>query len=325
MYDEPPDPEPNPCPFCEEELGTNDSCDHCKLVQCHAKTEDALNTLRHKLGARARNLAWLPPGPEYAARRAEGIALLLDAAGLKLPDYYRLQALAAMTGEYGESVPYQAGGPGELGRNVSDEAIVERFMQFVHGEHAAASPTVFTAELLDAKPATTGDQLWWGDDENGVPRIFSGTERRLLGLACGTQWGSTLRETIEAALGREAGTAAFWLEFYGEYLQPPASLIPKEDPRFVRGGDQPKVSFVVGIEAYTAYVGKHRSERWSNQGLGFGGAPFTVRLADGREFFTDNNWSRGTVPPKLRKLLRSNAVFVTAAAAAVNAEQPAAA
>ena len=45
-------------------------------------------------------------------------------------------------------------------------------------------------------------------------------------------------------------------------------------------------------------------------GLGFGGAAFTVRLDDGREFFTNNNWSRGTVPVRLRKLMPSNAVFV---------------
>ena len=125
-----------------------------------------------------------------------------------------------------------------------------------------------------------------------------------------TQWGITLRETIEKALDSEARSAAFWLEFQREYLQPPKNLVPKEDPRRVRGGDQPKVSFVVGIEAYTAYVGKHKSEHWSSQGLGFGGAEFLVRLDDGREFFTDNNWSRGTVPPHLRKLLPSNAVFM---------------
>ena len=320
MHDDPPDPEPNPCPFCEEELGSNDGCDHCKLAQCLAKTEGALHTLQHKLHCRARNLAWLPPGPEYAARRAEGIALMLDVAGLKLPDHYLLQARAAMTSEYGESVPYQAGGPGKLAHAVSDEAIVERFMKFAHGEYEATRPTVFTAELLDAKPATTSDQLWWGDDENGVPTVFSGAEKRLLGLAGSTQWGNTLRETFEKALDSQAGHAAFWLEFYGEYLRPPVDLVPKKDPQFVRSSDQPKVSFVVGIEAYTAYPGKHRSEHWNTQGLGFGGAPFTVRLADGREFFTDNNWSRGTVPPKLRKLLRSNAVFVK-----TEAVQPAAA
>lgn len=320
MYDDgPPDPEPNPCPFCGEELGCNDSCDHCKLVQCQAKTEDALHTLQHKLRCRARNLAWLSPGPEFAARRAEGIALLLDAAGLKLPDHYLRQALAAMTSEYGESVPYESGGPGELGHNVSDADIVARFMEFAHGQAVAASPAVFTAEVLDAKPATSADQLWWGDDSEGVPRIFSGADKRLAIVSAGTQWGNTLRQTIETALDREAGHAAFWLEFYGEYLRPPKNLIPKDDPRFVRGSGQLKVSFVVGIEAYTAYVGQHRSEHWNSQGLGFGGSPFTVRLADGREFFTDNNWSRGTVPPKLRKLLRSNAVFVQPS----KAEEPA--
>lgn len=313
MYDEPPDPEPNPCPFCEEELGHGQGCQHCKMAEQLTKAEGALSSLKHKLQCRARNLAWLPPGHEVAARRAEGIALLIDLAGLKLPENYMLQAKAAMVGEYGEHVPYEAGGPGELGHNVSDADLAARFMEFVHAETVAASPAVFTAEILSAKPATTADQLWWGDDALGVPRIFSQAEK-LQGRSGGgssTQWGLTLRETIEKALDSQAKVASFWVEFYGEYLKPPVNLVPKEDPRRVRGGDQPKVSFVVGTEAYTAYVGQHKSEHWNSQGLGFGGAEFVVRLADGREFFTDNNWSRGTVPPHLRKLLRSNAVFVS--------------
>lgn len=317
MYDEPPDPEPNPCPMCEEELGHTETCAHCLLARSLWDTEGKLSTLRHQLHCRARNLAWLPAGPEVAARRAEGIALLLDAAGLKMPPEYLAQARAAMVGEYGESAPYRAGDPGELGHTVPDADIVERFMEFAHGQFAAASPAVFTGEILSAKPATHGDQLWWGDDENGTPRIFTQTEKLLgrLGGGGSTRWGLTLRETIEKALDREARLAAFWLEFQAEYLDPPKNLIPREDPRHVRGSDQPKVSFVVGIEAYTAYVGRHKSEHWSSQGLGFGGAEFMVRLADGREFFTDNNWSRGTVPPHLRKLLPSNAVFVKKPAA----------
>lgn len=312
MCDEPPDPEPNPCPMCAEELGQTDNCEHCRMARDLWQSESALSTLRHQLHCRARNLAWLPHGPELAARRAEGIALLLDAAGLKMPPEYLAQARAAMVGEYGESAPYRAGGAGELGHTVPDADIVARFMEFAHGQFVAASPAVFTGEILGAKPATRADQLWWGDDHNGVPRIFTQAEK-LLGRSGGggsTQWGLTLRETIEKALDHEARSAAFWLEFQAEYLAPPKNLIPREDPRRVRGGDQPKVSFVVGIEAYTAYVGKHKSEHWSSQGLGFGGAEFVVRLADGREFFTDNNWSRGTVPPHLRKLLPSNAVFV---------------
>lgn len=312
MYDEPPDPEPNPCPFCDAELGHGEGCEHCAMAAKLSKVEGELSTLRHKLHCRARKLAWLPPGPEYAARRAEGVAVLLELAGLPLPLDYLAQARAAMVGEYGDSAPYRAGGPGQLGHHVPDGDIVARFMEHAHGETLASSPPVFTGEILSAKPATRADQLWWGDDDQGVPRIFTEAEKlngRSNGGGC-TQWGLTLRETIEKALDHEARCAEFWLEFQRDYLTPPRDLVPNHDPRSVRGGDQPKVSFVVGIEAYTAYVGRHKSEHWSTQGLGFGGSEFTVRLEDGREFFTDNNWSRGTVPPHLRKLLKSNAVFV---------------
>jgi len=312
MYDEPPDPEPSPCPYCETELGYGEGCDHCKLAAKLGETESAFSALRHKLHCRARNLAWVPLGADYAGRRAEGVALLLDVAGLKLPPEYLAHAMATMTGEHGEYAPYAAGGPGELGHTVPDDAIVARFMDFAKAEAMATSPAVFTGEVLSAKPATMADQLWWGDDENGAPRLFTEAEKRLGRMTRGgsTQWGLTLRETIEKALDSEARSAAHWMEFFAHYLQPPKNLIPKDDPRYVRGGDQPKVSFVVGIEAYTAYVGKHKSEHWSSQGLGFGGAEFVVRLEDGREFFTDNNWSAGQVPPHLRRLLRSNAVFV---------------
>ncbi len=311
MY-EPPDPEPNPCPFCDEELGYGEGCEHCELSARLATTNDALFTLRHKLNCRARRLAWLPAGPEFAARRAEGIAVLLELAGIPLPADFLKHARAAMVGEYGDSAPWRSGGPGRLAEPVPDDAIAARFMEFAHAETIAASPSLFVGEILNAKPATVADQLWWGDDDHGVPRIFTNAEK-LQGRApaggC-TQWGLTLRETIEKALDSEARSAEFWLEFQRDYLTPPRDLVPKDDPRFVRGGDQPKVSFVVGIDAYTAYVGRHKSEHSNSQGLGFGGAEFLVRLNDGREFFTDNNWSRGTVPPHLRKLLKSNAVFV---------------
>lgn len=327
MYDDPHDPEPNPCPFCEQELGEGENCEHCTQHRQLCKAESELSTLKHKLHCRARKLAWLPAGPEYAARRAEGLAVLLELAGLQLPSDYLAQARAAMVGEYGDSAPYRAGGPGQLGHTVPDTDIVACFMEFAHGEALATSPPVFVGEILSAKPATHADQLWWAADAQGVPRVFTHAER-LSGKAPqggSTQWGLTLRETIEKALDSEARNAAFWLEFQREYLQPPANLQPKEDPRRVRGSDQPKVSFVVGTEAYTAYVGKHKSEHCSSQGLGFGGAEFVVRLADGREFFTDNNWSRGTVPPHLRKLLRSNAVFVKKPVAQPQAEAEAAA
>lgn len=312
MYDEPDDPEPNPCPFCEEELGYSDTCDHCKLAAQLAKVEGEHSTLKHRLACRARNLAWLPAGVEFQARRAEGIALLLDAAGLMLPDYYLAQARAAMTGEYGEHAPSRFDAAKYSSEKVPDVEIVERFMAWAHGEAVAASPAVYTGEILGARAATHADNLWWGDDADGVPRIFTHAEKRQgrCGGAGSTQWGLTLRETIEKALDAEARSAAFWLEFYRDYLRPPRNLTPPEDPRYVRGGDQPKVSFVVGTTAYTAYPGQHKSKHDRGRFLGFGGSEFTVRLADGREFFTDNNWHRGTVPPHLRKLMPSNAVFV---------------
>lgn len=312
MYDDPPDSEPNPCQFCEHELGYGDGCEHCATTNKLRETESALSTLRHRLACRTRWIAKTDPLTPYRAlspRFMEAVALVLDLAGLPLPEHYRKQAHATMIGEYGEHVPIEKSDDARGIRNVPDEDLVRLFIDRAHG---AAVPTqgVYFAEVLDCKPATQADQIWHGDDENGVPRVWAGGEKRIARVAASTQWGDTLREAIEGALNREAKSAAFWVEFFRDYLRTPADLVPKDDPRFVRGGDQPKVSFVVGIEAYTAYVGRHKSEHWSNQGLGFGGAEFTVRLEDGREFFTDNNWSRGTVPPHLRKLIPSNAVFV---------------
>lgn len=313
MYDEPPDPEPITCPFCDAELGYGKDCEHCAMAEKLEKTERALSALKHKLNCRARNLAWLSGGDVVAARRAEGVALLLELAGLPLPAEYLAQAAAAMTGEYGEHAPL-----GKGGGHVNDEHIVARFMEWAHGQTLAASPATFSGEILSAKPATHADQLWWGDDDNGVPRIFTQAEKRQGRSPQGgtTQWGLTLRETIEKALDSEARGAVHWLEFQREYLRPPVNLVPLEDPRRVRGGDQPKVSFVVGTTAYTAYPGKHKSEHDRGRHLGFGGAEFVVKLEDGREFFTDNNWHRGEVPPHLRKLLKPNAVFLRGDAAA---------
>lgn len=314
MYDEPPDPQPNQCPFCEEELGHGDGCAHCAMADKLNETENALSTLRHRLTCRAGWVCATDPQSVLSPRFMEAVGLMLDLAGLPLPEDFRRQALAAMTTEYGESAPYEADKTGNgLGHYVPADELVQRFLARAH-DSATAAGRPYVGEVLDAKPATHGDQLWWGHDHNEVPRVWTGAEKRLGGRASSTQWGNTLRQAIEKALDDEASHAAHWLEFFGEYLGTPSGdLVPMEDPRRVRGGDQLKVSFVVGIEAYTAYVGQHKSDHWSSQGLGFGGADFHVRLADGRQFFTDNNWSRGTVPPKLRKLLRSNAVFVTGA------------
>jgi hypothetical protein len=324
-YDEPPDPEPNPCPFCDAELGHGDGCDHCEMAARLAKTEGDLSTLRHRLTSRASWICATDPQGPLSPRFMEAIGLILDLAGLPLPDDFRKQALAAMTGEYGEYPPYEADNTGRgLGSYVPADELVCRFFAMAHLSTTVAARPYF-AEVLDAKPATHGDQLWWGDDDTGVPRVWAGVEKRLGGRASSTQWGITLRQSIEKALNAEAGNAVHWLEFYGEYLQRPEGLTPKHDPRRVRSSDQLKVSFVVGVDAYTAYVGRHKSDHCSSQGLGFGGAEFTVRLDDGREFFTDNNWSRGTVPPKLRKLLRSNALFVRDARVPAAADEGAAA
>lgn len=309
MYDDgPPDPEPNPCPYGddEHELGTGDGCQHCTQAQRLSRAEYGLANLKHSLASRARQLANLPAlhvaGSAARPRIFEGIAVILELAGLKLPDEFLRHAHATMVGEYGDSPPY----------GVTDDEIVANFMAWAHAVAVADEGSGrFTGDVLEARPLTYADQIWFMDGADGDVQVCTNAERlldrdRLGGGAVG--WGSTLREAIAGGLKRQAGHGAFWCEFFGEYLRPPAGPLVQKDPHVFGGDSTPRISYVVGVQAYTALVGNW--DTMGRAGLGFGGAAFTVRLDDGREFFTNNNWSRGTVPVRLRKLMPSNAVFV---------------
>lgn len=295
MYDEPPDPEPNPCPICDaEEIGLNDdSCPHCRLAMQFASLDSEHATLKRRLASRARMLAHMPlhavDGDGVSLRHTQAVALVLDLGGLKLPEEFLKHAAAFVTNEYGES--------GYTGK--TDAELVQAFLDAAQGALNATRAVTYTTETLDSLPQTAGDILCWGDDENGVPRVMSNGEARLHQPAKSCQWGVTLRESIEKALDSQALSAQFWLEFYRDYLQPPKEL-----------NHNTKVSFVVGTTAYSGYVGQHKSADGRNHWLGFGGDEFHVQLNDGRQFSTDNNWHRGEVPPRLRKLIRPNAVFL---------------
>lgn len=291
MFDEPPDPQPNPCPFCEEELGTNAQCEHCRLAAASEKSDAEHSRLKHLLGCRARVLVDMPFGEFDASpspRHMEAVAMILELAGLPLPAEYVQHARARVCGEYGEHAPFKT----------TDAELVDRFMRWAsQADREQRRRGTFSAEMLDTVPQTVADQLWVGETKDGRPCVFSHAEK-LQGLRRpGTaKWGSSLRETIDMALERQAKSAHFWLEFYRDYLTAPRGEI-KDGTRF---------SYVVGDEAYTAHVGDFSEHRHR----GFGGAHFTVRLTDGRTFFTNDNWGRGTVPPDLRDLLRANALFV---------------
>lgn len=306
MYDDgPPDPEPIICPFCEEELGTSDDCAHCKLANECADIDHKHSRLQHLLACRVRQLAAMPlyadAGGAVSPRHMQAVAMLLDLGGLKLPAEFMEQARAHVTNEYGES--------NYTGK--TDEQLAAMFLDATVDTYASSRSATYSADVLDRLPQTSADVLTWGDHGGGQPfEVMSHADARLHGRGHSCQWGVSLRESIRKAITSRDENAAFWLEFYRDYLQRPKNLVPPHDPSRVRGGDQPKVSFVIGDTAYTSYVGKHKSPHFSNQGLGFGGAEFVIRLDDGREFFSDNTWHRGTVPPKLRKLMPSNAVFV---------------
>ena len=127
MYDEPPDPEPIPCPFCEAELGYGEGCEHCAMARKLGETESKLSELRHKLHCRASWICATDPQAVLSPRFMEAVGLVLDLAGLPLPEEFRRQALAAMTGEYGESRPYEASKTGiGLGSYVPAEELVQR-------------------------------------------------------------------------------------------------------------------------------------------------------------------------------------------------------
>lgn len=228
MYDDgPPDPEPNPCPYGddEHELGFGDGCQHCTQATRLARAEQDLGVLKHRLASRARQLANLPNGvanPAGAAARIfEGVAVILELAGLKVPDEFLRQAHATMVGEYGDSAPY----------GVTDEEIVANFMAWAHAGAACARGDRFTAEILEARALTYGDMIWFGDAADGTRRVISNAERlqgRRGGVSAG--WGATLREAIQHGLDSEAFRAEHWCEFFGEYLRPPATTVPREIP-----------------------------------------------------------------------------------------------
>lgn len=289
MYDEPPEPQSNPCPMCEGELGYTDGCPLCTSERERGDACSERDRLKTLLGHRVRQMLHRPFGMncQPSEQHMLAVAMLVDLAGLKLPEEVIRYARANVTGEYGEYPPYQ----------VTDEQLVERFLNWAH-ESRRDEPFAgtYTAAVLDARPATEADQLWAVEDEGGFPMVATHVQHRLRYPGGGTQWGATLRERFNDMLRREARGAAFWLEFYRDYLRPPKGEF-KEGMR---------VSYVVGVEAYTAHVGD-----WSeHRHRGFGGHAFRVRLTDGRELFTNDNWGRGTVPPDLRKLITANAIFL---------------
>lgn len=292
-WDEPPDNEPPQCPYCEEPLGYNTAkCEHCRINAEFDKLTHEHHALKHKLACRCRALLALPfaeGGVQPSVSHMSAVGALVHLAGLPVPAEFVKHATANAVAEYGDAMPYR----------VTDAELVDRFLNWTleAGRQERAAGT-FTAAMLDTVPRTTADQLWFGESGDGLPRVFSDAEKRQgLGTGSSTQWGATVRHVINMALERQLSAAAFWLEFYGDYLRVPAGPI-KPGAR---------VSYVVGIEAYTAHVGEHKDV--PRHHLGFGGDKFVVLLKDGREFMTDSNWGRGTVPLALRKLITSNAVF----------------
>lgn len=295
-WDEPDEPDVIDCPYCEEPLGENaDKCEHCSTTGQLAKERSAHQMLRHHLGCRVRVMLELPfasGGLQPALSHMHAVGMLMELAGLPLPETFVRHARAHVVGEYGEHQPF----------GVSDDQLVERFLGwFTMADRQESAESTFTAAMLDAKPRTTADQLYFGMSREGKPSVFTHAEKRLgRGDGGSTQWGATLRETINMALERRDFDAAFWLEFYRDYMLGP-------EAKLADGG---KISYVVGTEAYTAHIGEHVGvPRFA---LGFGGDKFEVLLSDGRKFTTRSNWGRGTVPLALRKLLPANALFVPA-------------
>lgn len=301
MYDEPPDPEPNPCPFCEEELGCGEGCAHCEMASKAADVEGKLATLRRQIGSRVRVLADLPI---YAdGQRENGVnpqflmaaGLLMELGELKLPDDLMERARRSLLSEYGEWLSTE-----------KDPSLIERWAALQWEAHTENLGRVLPADVLDRRGASPKDSLWILHLMDGRYVVTTEAEKRSRNDwsgGSGGPWGATLREFIDSALKSREESVGHWVEFALKYASPPADLSK-------RGA---KISYVVGHEAYTAYVGYTQPSMYG--GLGFGGSPFLVRLADGREFFSNNNWSVGTVPEHLRRQLRSNAVFAPGAEA----------
>lgn len=298
MYDQPPDPEPNPCPYCDAELGYGDNCEHCATVRKLDDAESALASLKLRIGHRARALADQEvhadgnPANGVSPRFMMAAATLLDLGGLKLPDDVIQLARHSVLGEYGEHVSTE-----------KDAERIERWLAAQSRATVDGANRPLPPDVLDRRGASHLDTLWILHLADGRHVVATEAEKRAGGRVgdwtggSGGPWNSTLREFINKALESRERSVGHWVEFALKYASPPAGDL--------RQGQ--KVSYVVGIEAYTAYVGYYQPSPYG--GTGFGGAPFIVQLADGRRFFTNNNWSNGTVPQHMRSELKSNATF----------------
>lgn len=295
MYDEPPDPEPNPCPMCEEELGYGKDCPHCAMAMESAKARAELATLRRTLGSRVRKLADQQvhaddnPANGVSPRFLMAAALLMELGGLKLPDELLDEARRSVTDEYGESVNEKA-----------DPERIERWTAMQFRAVAEGKSRFLPPDVLDRRGGSQLDMLWILHLLDGRHVVATEAEKRKRNDwsgGSGGPWGQSLREFIDDALRSRERGVGHWVEFALKYAKPPAGELKQGD----------KVSYVVGVEAYTAYVGYYVPSPYG--GTGFGGAPFVVQLADGRRFFTNNNWAVGTVPEHMRKELRPNASF----------------
>lgn len=299
MYDEPPDPEPNPCPYCEEELGYGRDCAHCAMAAKLAETESALASLKLRIGSRVRALADQQvhadgePANGVSPRFLMAAALLMELGDLKLPEDMLQTARRSVLGEYGEHIDAK-----------KDPDRVERWTAMQYRATVDSANRPLPPDVLDRRGASHLDTLWILHLTDGRHVVASEAEKRMRGgewtSGSGGPWNSTLREFIDKALQARERSVGHWVEYALKYASPPAGELRKGQ----------RVSFVVGTEAYTAEVGYFVPSMYG--GLGFGGAAFLVQLADGRRFFTNNNWSGGTVPEHMRRHLQSNATFAPA-------------
>jgi hypothetical protein len=296
MYDDDPQ-DPPQCPLCQEELGYGDDCQLCAAETRATKAEAELHRLRKQLGYRVRALAGC--GLYVDGDRTKGVspmvmhalATLYDLAGLPVPAERLAEAMLAVLPEYGEYLNTER-----------DAELVAQLDGERKADIEARAGLTFTIDVLDRRPAGREHSLWFLSMLDGTKKVASIADKRdqdRFGKWSGGMSPSlcqTLRECIDQALDQADISKAHWVEFAMDLVRNPRELV-----------DGARVSFVVGDRAYTAYVGdKHQGAF-----LGFGGNRYMVRLKDGREFVTNNNWDRGTIPPRLRaKLLPPDAEFV---------------
>ncbi len=266
MYDEPPDPEPNPCPFCEDELGYGKDCAHCSAVEQLSKAQGELSGLKVRLGNRARLLA---DQPIYAEGKPEnGIeprflmaaGLLLKLGGVALPDDMMQVAAKSLLGEYGEWVD-----------PAKDPERIERWAAMQWRARAENLAHALPTDVLDRRGASQKDALWILHLLDGRHVVASEAEkltRNDWSSGSGGPWGSTLREFIDSALKALERSVGHWVEFAMDYARPPSDLTKHNA----------KISFVVSHEAYTAYVGYTRPS--PHGGNGFGGAHSRVNSVE---------------------------------------------